>query len=382
MNKTGEKLSSEELARKRNEMRDLKNSQSEADDRRAKERSASQGKNREKARQASIKRRQKGFFAEWGQYIMIAGAAAAILLVMNWPKYDPSAPTSEAEVPIIEDSLISTHNESDSSYSLGGNKLFDGVSVQEGKKLFHNGIAMQTKNMPKCGPNKDTAALPDNFNWNEKHPECVKSVMDQGLCSSAWAIVSAGVFTDRHCQTTGDTAFRASAQQLLTCEKKQSAGCDRGFILGAMEYGKNKGFVSADCMGYKPYDISVDCNYSEINKCPQKVKVADYCAVDGVDAIKREVMTNGPVASVFPVYRDFLVYRDGVYSPLAAVERLDGHQAVKIVGWGSSGKTQFWWVENSFGEEWGVNGLAQVKIGVHDSQLDRTAVAVTPAPEE
>jgi cathepsin B len=139
------------------------------------------------------------------------------------------------------------------------------------------------------------------------------------LCSSSWALATAGVFTDRFCATTGDTAYRASAQQLLTCEKKQSSGCDRGFILGAMEYGKTKGFVTADCMPYKPYDISVDCNYSEINKCPQKIKVADYCAVEGVDAIKREVLNNGPVASVFPVYRDFLLYRDGVYSPLKSI---------------------------------------------------------------
>jgi hypothetical protein len=112
---------------------------------------------------------------------LIAAAAGAFLLAFNWPKFDPTAtPTDAAEVPIIEDSLISTHNESDTHYLLGGNKLFDGVSVQEGKKLFHNSIAMQTKGMPKCGPSKDTSELPSKFNWREKHPECEKSVMDQG----------------------------------------------------------------------------------------------------------------------------------------------------------------------------------------------------------
>lgn len=82
-----------------------------------------------------------------------------------------------------------------------------------------------------------------------------------------------------------------------------------------LEYGRVKGFVSEECMKYKPYDIAVDCNNPELNKCPQKEYVSDYCVVEGVESIKREIMNNGPVASVFPAYRDFLLYKDGIYSP-------------------------------------------------------------------
>lgn len=39
----------------------------------------------------------------------------------------------------------------------------------------------------------------------------------------------------------------------------------------------------------------------------------DYCVVTEVETIKREIINNGPVVSVIPIYRDFLVYKDGVY---------------------------------------------------------------------
>lgn len=56
---------------------------------------------------------------------------------------------------------------------------------------------------------------------------------------------------------------------------------------------------------------------------------------------------------------------------------------MKVFGWDMDRLgNQYWLIENSFGEEWGTNGLAKVKIGAHDSTLDKVAVAVTPAAEE
>ena len=30
--------------------------------------------------------------------------------------------------------------------------------------------------------------------------------------------------------------------------------------------------------------------------------------------MKREIMKNGPIISVIPIYRDFLVYKEGIFS--------------------------------------------------------------------
>ena len=35
--------------------------------------------------------------------------------------------------------------------------------------------------------------------------------------------------------------------------------------------------------------------------------------VTEVETIKREIINNGPVVTVIPIYRDFLVYKEGVY---------------------------------------------------------------------
>ena len=52
------------------------------------------------------------------------------------------------------------------------------------------------------------------------------------------------------------------------------------------------------------------------------------------EGLKREILKNGPVVSVMPVYRDFLIYKDGIYNVLDGVSRFHSGHAVKIIGWG------------------------------------------------
>ena len=41
--------------------------------------------------------------------------------------------------------------------------------------------------------------------------------------------------------------------------------------------------------------------------------IIDYCVVTEIEAIKREIIKNGPVIAVTPIYRDFLTYKSGIY---------------------------------------------------------------------
>jgi C1A family cysteine protease len=303
------------------------------------------------------------------------------MFVMN---YEPSAdtPSVQKEVPVIDEEFISDHNEGrDIEFTLGGNKMFDGVNVHEARKFFNNYFNQKTT-IPKCGASSNTDTLPTSFNWFDNNQQCDKRAFNQGLCTNSWAVAVASAFTDRFCALSGDNAYQASVQQLLTCEKKVSKACENGYIIGAAEYGRNRGFVNHECMKYNPYDIQLDCNYTEINKCGQKEKVKDYCSVEGTEQIQREIFANGPVVSLMPVHREFLVYKGGVYSPSQTAKRIEGSQAVKIVGWNTEGKTKYWIVENSFGDDWGSSGTAKVAMNMMDSSLDKTAVALTPLIEE
>ena len=60
----------------------------------------------------------------------------------------------------------------------------------------------------------------------------------------------------------------------------------------------------------------------------------------GVAAIKAMLMEGGPVATAFTVYSDFENYAGGVYTHTAGAA-VGGH-AVKIVGWGTDGGTEYW----------------------------------------
>lgn len=50
--------------------------------------------------------------------------------------------------------------------------------------------------------------------------------------------------------------------------------------------------------------------------------------------IKRDIINRGPVVAIMQVYKDFLVYKDGVYQVLEGTPRFHGGHAIKIVGWG------------------------------------------------
>ena len=64
-------------------------------------------------------------------------------------------------------------------------------------------------------------------------------------------------------------------------------------------------------MEFEGNDESKDCE--AIFASCEKYKVTDYCITNEEEAIKREIYKNGPVVAVIPVYKDFLVYKSGVY---------------------------------------------------------------------
>jgi hypothetical protein len=94
------------------------------------------------------------------------------------------------------------------------------------------------------------------------------------------------------------------------------------------------------------------------------------------DAIRREVMQNGPVAAVMRVYGNFQTYYQknpqGVYTS-TQTSRAGGSHAVRIIGWGESMEKDMesgqmrlvpWWIiSNSWGEDWGMKGFFRMERG-------------------
>lgn len=78
--------------------------------------------------------------------------------------------------------------------------------------------------------------LPTNFNSLEHWPGLISDIQDQGWCGSSWAISTASVASDRYAiQSKGKEAIKLSAQNLLSCVRRQS-GCNGGHLDRAWNY--------------------------------------------------------------------------------------------------------------------------------------------------
>lgn len=90
----------------------------------------------------------------------------------------------------------------------------------------------------------------------------------------------------------------------------------------------------------------------------------EYCVVSSEEGVKRDILKYGPVVAIMPIFRDFLVYKEGVYTVgEGGSSRIQGGQAIKLIGWDQNDEGNFWIVENTWGTTWGMNGLANIGCG-------------------
>lgn len=173
---------------------------------------------------------------------------------------------------------------------------------------------------------------------------------------------------------------RLSAQQYLSCqEDNEGRECSGGDIAGYLDYAKRKGLVDENCFPYVG-ENNVPCDPS-IEQC-QKYFIQDYCVASGPEGIKKDILKNGPAIGYLPAYRDFLVYKSGIYAVPEGTSKFQGGHAVKIIGWGTHEGEQYWIIENSWGEDWGIKGYAHIAVGQEDLFLDQYAFSPNPRVEK
>jgi hypothetical protein len=103
-------------------------------------------------------------------------------------------------------------------------------------------------------------------------------------------------------------------------------------------------------------------------------------------AIMHEIYRNGPVVSGFVVYDDFMdpTQYDGktIYQHKNKNASSDGGHAVRIVGWGeeivNNELIPFWWIANSWGKSWGLDGYFKFKRKMVECQLELNVMAMLP----
>ena len=218
--------------------------------------------------------------------------------------------------------------------------------------------------------------LPTSFDsrTNPGWEGCVHEIRDQAQCGSCWAFGASEALSDRICIASNKSVnVILSPEDLVACDG-WNMGCNGGILPWAWSYLTNTGAVEDSCFPYSSADGKVpSCAKSCANGADfKKYKCKKNSVVQGknVNAIKAEILKNGPMETGFTVYEDFMNYKNGVYHYTSG-KQLGGH-AVKIVGWGDG----YWICANSWSTKWGMDGF--FNIGFGECGIDAAAYACQP----
>ena len=129
-------------------------------------------------------------------------------------------------------------------------------------------------------------------------------------------------------------------------------------LMISSKFGGGSSFAYKD--GKVAADITSKCAADENDGA---VVTAVYQVV-GVPSIKAEIRKNGPVVASLSIGDAFYAYRAGVLNENVTGSSIIGMHSVILVGWGRDGESDYWLVLNSFGREWGENGMARLAMGV------------------
>jgi cathepsin B len=250
-------------------------------------------------------------------------------------------------------------------------------------------------------------SIPSSFDSRTAFPsvcsELIGRAQDQSGCGSCWAFSTTTSLEDRLCiraaRDRASSVTHLSALDTVSCCNSKngcfsSDGCDGGDPAEAWIWFASQGVVTGgengDPSTCKPYPFPYCAHHVTVPglnpcgsdgeydtpKCLKSCTNTEYKANDyssdkhrsidaysvpnDEEAIKREIMTNGPVSAAFLVYEDFLLYSSGIYQHVSG-ESVGGH-AVKMIGWGEEKGIKYWLIVNSWNPSWGEGGLFRIKL--------------------
>ncbi|CAD8149680.1 unnamed protein product [Paramecium pentaurelia] len=325
---------------------------------------------REKAAQAMKRRNQTqpSFFEKYAYHLVIGafGFVCVYALLSILTRSSKKLTTA----PVIDEEEIAAHN-SLGSYLQGPNDFFKDWKFSDAKFIFNNHLTFKGKiqQCPESG-----VIIPESYNFREAQPECAQPIYFQGNCSSSYSIAAVSATSDRLCKSkNGEFQDQLSPQSPISCDDKNYK-CGGGSVTRVLEVGKKQGFVSTSCLPYSgTEDAKNNCD-ALFSNC-EKYKIHDYCVVSSEENIKREILNNGPVVAVIQVFKDFLVYKGGIYEVVEGSSKFQFGHAVKVIGWGKQDGVNYWIIENSWGDTWGLKGLAYIAVGQNQLQLEAYSVA-------
>lgn len=95
--------------------------------------------------------------------------------------------------------------------------------------------------------------------------------------------------------------------------------------------------------------------------------------------ICQEIFKFGPISTAMEIYKDFYLFnpKTTIYRSNFEGGRISGH-AVVIDGWGEENGVKYWWIRNSWGKEWGIDGYFKMIRGENHCKIEENCIACIP----
>jgi hypothetical protein len=95
--------------------------------------------------------------------------------------------------------------------------------------------------------------------------------------------------------------------------------------------------------------------------------------------IRNNIFHWGPVSTGMKVYSDFYTFnpKTDIYEWDKSSPEVGGH-AIELVGWGMENNRDFWWVKNSWGEDWGIGGYFKMIRGNNNCEIEENVITGVP----
>lgn len=204
--------------------------------------------------------------------------------------------------------------------------------------------------------------------WTGRYTTPVK---DQGQCGSCWAF-SAVEQVESDLMREHGQSITMSTQELVDCTGSggRRNGCQGGDPAAAYKVIEQLGGI--ETASAYPYTArNGNCQFSRSRVA---ARISSYKSVGrgSESSMKSYVGNTGPL-SVCVDANSWNSYRSGIMTSCG--NSVD--HCVQIVGYGTSGSTNYWKVRNSWGRSWGESGHMRLRIGSNLCKINSEPSAVT-----
>ncbi|XP_006884552.1 PREDICTED: cathepsin O [Elephantulus edwardii] len=253
------------------------------------------------------------------------------------------SPSSEREAMAFRESL-NRHQYLNSVFSNENSTAFYGINKfsylfpEEFKAVY---LRSKSSIYPKYSGDLHTSvfniSLPIRFDWRDKH--VVTQVRNQQMCGGCWAFSVVGAVESANA-IKGKPLEDLSVQEVIDCSYT-NYGCNGGSTLSALHW-LNK-------VTSKFRNTCFESSKPEFNS-------------DQEDEMAKTLLSFGPLVVTVDAmsWQDYL---GGIIQHHCSSG--EANHAVLITGFDKTGSVPYWIVRNSWGNSWGIDGYAYVKMGAN-----------------